>query len=83
MIMHYDCGFQSKMVGNLLASLVLKAPGETLVVHHVTNYTDYVQLELERITVNTVSFERIRMTETSQQIMNSYLHTNPFNLQDK
>jgi hypothetical protein len=55
-----NLGFSGGCLGQML-SIVLQLCDEVVVVHHITNHTDYVQLEIER-RGERITFERMKLT---------------------
>ena len=71
--MNTNVGFQAKALGLILASK-LRTSTETVIIHHITNFDTHIQVELERRYPDRVSFERVKVTEYSSNIMHSFVH---------
>lgn len=67
-------GFKPGELGAILAKLIPKELNEQVIIHHVIPKDRYVMLVAERRSPQGISFENIRMTALSSNVMHAHKH---------
>lgn len=67
-------GFKPGELGAILAKSIHTEPNEHIVIHHITPKDSHVMVVAERRSPQCISFENIRMTTLSSNVMHSYKH---------